>query len=1339
MDRIVRQLNTSRRKAEVEQLRPFSDFADQPNIVLLGDPGAGKTHTFRESASASGGRFVTARAFLVTPASQSDETLFIDGLDERRAGRGDRDTIDALVEKLFAVAPRKVRISCRAADWLGESDLSSLHPYFENSGEPTVLLLDRLSADEQRAVLVAEGMTEADATSFIGEAEERGLGDFLENPQNLIMLARVVRTGQWPTTRRDLFELSTKLLLQEFNTERARAGGGVYSVDELRPVAGAAFAVRLISDIEAISLSDQEGSAEIPSYRSLNIVDHTRLQAALGRRVFVAGPAPETVDYGHRTTAEYLGAAWLAGSVRNGLPFGRLQALMGVDGHPAPELRGLHAWLAVYLPEYADRLIDTDPYGVLTYGDASSLTPSSCAHLLRALGHLSQTDPWFRSGNWRAPSIGGLARADMAGEFRSVLQSPDAGFAIRSIVVEALALGTPLPDLRDDLAAVLVRQQSPYAERLHALLALLRLGPDGEAAIANAYAQLGHDDSALRLRGEVVRRLYGKPFGPGEIIQLLKDTWKSSGRIVSHVLWSLPDEIPISDVLAVLDGLEPVSSSDDVEHRNAWEVASFYERALTRAWEAVNAFDAKRAVKWLQVRRSMTRIRARDRGEGLRSAMRAQPERLRAVQDSFFENFTADDNSWLALTRFREATLFEISTDDLLDHVVRHLKASQCGSAKECFLYEAALSLTHAATEAHGRAVFDELYAMADARLDLQPIRNRGILCGLPAGYFPRMTSGPGPDEPFDPEVQRRNFERDADEIRSGRHLGWLTWIAWIYFAIFNDVDREATPRERLVGVIDEANTVTALQGLRAVLARQDLPSLSDILTLAAQHEHYDWWHAIIAGLNEQWSADPRLDLIADELLRAMLAFDLTDPIGFTRGNQTGWLVHPWKEAVLRYRPDLVREVYSAVARLRFAAGQHYVSGLHELLNEPELEPVHAEIALEFLRDFPNATVFQLGELLGTALKNPAAHADLLAIARNVLTGVAHVDEPQRDMWLATAFVLSPVEYESEVGARARVRPGLVFELRSRTGFHRDGASVRAALPLPQLEFLARLTGSLFPETPYPATGWSGDQNPWDSADYFKALANAISANSSAAATGVLERLEQDPQLVSYGPYLLHALANQRERRREAEYDRPDWPRTVKALDNGPPATVADLHALLVAHLRGEAQRIARTNTDIYKSFWNIDGHGQTTNPRPEEACRDTLVDRLRTLLAPLGIMVEPEGHMVGDRRADISVAMPSRKILCELKRDYHAEVWTAAENQLERFYVHDPEAQGFGVYLVFWFGDKRPNAIPAPPGGAARPASAVEMEKMLRERLPARFHNRLAVIVVDVSGPARL
>ncbi|TSD83697.1 hypothetical protein FFK22_036490 [Mycobacterium sp. KBS0706] len=96
MDRAVRRIEAARSKAQQDEPRPFSAYDDAANIILLGDPGAGKTHTFRQSAARCGGRYVTARAFLVTPAARFEGTLFIDGLDEKRAGRGDRDTVDAL-------------------------------------------------------------------------------------------------------------------------------------------------------------------------------------------------------------------------------------------------------------------------------------------------------------------------------------------------------------------------------------------------------------------------------------------------------------------------------------------------------------------------------------------------------------------------------------------------------------------------------------------------------------------------------------------------------------------------------------------------------------------------------------------------------------------------------------------------------------------------------------------------------------------------------------------------------------------------------------------------------------------------------------------------------------------------------------------------------------------------------------------------------------------------------------------------------------------------------------------------------------------------------------------
>lgn len=187
MTRAVRQINKAVGQSEDSGPRPFSEFAGRANIILLGDPGAGKTHLFRQVAAVEGARFITARAFLSTPAEMlRGQALFIDGLDEKRAGRGDRDTIDALVIKLFDVAPSKVRISCRAADWLGESDLAAIAPFFDQHSGACVLYLERLSRAEQIEVLNGQGVGADTAEGFLKDAITRGLVDFLENPQNLI-------------------------------------------------------------------------------------------------------------------------------------------------------------------------------------------------------------------------------------------------------------------------------------------------------------------------------------------------------------------------------------------------------------------------------------------------------------------------------------------------------------------------------------------------------------------------------------------------------------------------------------------------------------------------------------------------------------------------------------------------------------------------------------------------------------------------------------------------------------------------------------------------------------------------------------------------------------------------------------------------------------------------------------------------------------------------------------------------------------------------------------------------------------------------------------------------
>ena len=271
-DRNVLDITPDPQRKDARSPRPFSDFSEHANLVLLGDAGAGKTHLFEEAASASGGRCLKARAFLLTPTIPQAATLFVDALDETRAGRNDQDTVDTLIKKLFEVRPKKVRISCRVADRLGETDLAAFQTYFQQHGGVTVLALQSLSRSEQVSVLIAERSagapaTSAEADAFLLEAEDKGLREFTHSPQNLLMLWDAVKSGQsWPTTRKELFELSTELLLREHNKAQQRKEAGKFDGRELRDAAGAICAMRLVSDILGVSLLGNGDGPDLPSY-----------------------------------------------------------------------------------------------------------------------------------------------------------------------------------------------------------------------------------------------------------------------------------------------------------------------------------------------------------------------------------------------------------------------------------------------------------------------------------------------------------------------------------------------------------------------------------------------------------------------------------------------------------------------------------------------------------------------------------------------------------------------------------------------------------------------------------------------------------------------------------------------------------------------------------------------------------------------------------------------------------------------------------------------------------------------------------------------------------------
>ena len=70
--------------------RGLADLCQTSAYVLVRAPGSGKTTAFRREADATGARFLTARDLICLDLERwKSGVLFVDGLDEMRAGSSD--------------------------------------------------------------------------------------------------------------------------------------------------------------------------------------------------------------------------------------------------------------------------------------------------------------------------------------------------------------------------------------------------------------------------------------------------------------------------------------------------------------------------------------------------------------------------------------------------------------------------------------------------------------------------------------------------------------------------------------------------------------------------------------------------------------------------------------------------------------------------------------------------------------------------------------------------------------------------------------------------------------------------------------------------------------------------------------------------------------------------------------------------------------------------------------------------------------------------------------------------------------------------------------------------
>jgi hypothetical protein len=87
-----------------------------------------------------------------------------------------------------------------------------------------------------------------------------------------------------------------------------------------------------------------------------------------------------------------------------------------------------------------------------------------------------------------------------------------------------------------------------------------------------------------------------------------------------------------------------------------------------------------------------------------------------------------------------------------------------------------------------------------------------------------------------------------------------------------------------------------------------------------------------------------------------------------------------------------------------------------------------------------------------------------------------------------------------------------------------------------------------------------------------------------------------------------------------------------------------------------------------------------------------------------------------------------------EIKRDSHKDLWKAIKQQLIAKYSRELTSDGYGIYLVFWFGQ---NTMPPAGDGGTKPKTPLELQHRLAATVPQEFGGKIAVLVIDCARPS--
>ncbi|MCE2571828.1 NACHT domain-containing protein [Motilimonas eburnea] len=1314
-------------------------------IVILAEPGAGKTELLKSLAKKLGVKEVTASAFRYKGPDQAEIPLVIDAFDE--LAKVDSAGIYELLAQVCKAEPTKVIISSRSSEWAH----SATNNFEQFLGHAPLLVRICEFDDSEQQEIYTHHLQKGDFAAFRSEVARFALEPILPNPQFLKMFADAYTESNGHfTDKRSIFTQAVTRLAKEANP--ATKTVSPLSIEDKVILSSEIFAKLLLSGTEGVGVSEASEDRMYPLLSSLLNVKNVGARPILATRLFKPGDHADQHRPVHKIVAEYCAASYLVKRIScPSDPLTLIQCLpiIAPNSTVRDELRGLLGWMASLGDNsIQERAIELDPYAVLANGDPSQLTPSSKRLLISRLKQVEASDPYFRRGDfWRRFSVVGFFTKETIDEIKPIITDDGDGH-LKNLLLELLVGSKAEKWLVIELRELLLAPGEKKHVRFLAKNCLLNIDDynfrsDLKALITEA------THSSLHVAADAIVELGPDTFSPSELEVFFRSCFnlypnhrrRFEGTLGGrYFVKRLIDRLNLETIEWLLD-----SMSKDLActcGKEAYEcdcrtgISKIMGSMLDRYCElAKPPFEALRIWQWIENLNFPGQVNTQDiisvkflqQNQTLRQEIIAHVFGQLADRDRIFHaevhvfgghyshaglRLNLDDVNYIVDLAFKNNNL-ELWINFLPRHHYHHAK----GKLGPDYLRR------KMRLQALQKPEFMRAWALQNRQT---PVWEHKDNLKRNAKHRRRMKRKQRKDRLR--HTKNINYvQNNRALVESGRHWGYLVRFAELVLykpeRIETEFGDEQLVRNALKNCLD--------------FVEPHVPNLKTLAELQCASKGLYAETILFAACLEILRDCGNLEGVKPSLLKALrtnlqMNFDAVEASECDALKaEVDRLIFPDTGSAEQFLREYLEP--------QLTQPQCLYPEVDILIDDEIFSPLRAKLSIDWLERFNTIGHNALNSLFNTAV-DYGTKEQLKQIIRSRCSELlpskqgALDDElkQSRKFWFVRAFYFLNLEEAEPYFNWLKSDKNSVLLFNEYSGRFSDYSQ----WPMLTSNKVEAILDAL-PKVHLPSSYGTHDPIEEKAYRFLKEIVWSIGKDNPDEAIPVLGRLLADPRFADIHRELKSIQAEQFRKKALRDFEPPAPKQIVDLLDNNAVVTVEGLRQLVLQELLNYQKDINGGEFNAANRFYKVDTNGNDIN-LGEVASVEIVAERLSLALTPKSIIITSEHQTKNQNRIDITASKvidgKRRLLVIEAKGQWHKDLYSAASAQLfERYSIH-PDAEHQGIYLVIWFGEnvkveqKQKHGI----------KSAQQLKSCIEATLPAQLKGLIDVFVLDVSKPSK-